>query len=82
MPMGLPGSVLEKKMGKGEDKLRELCSVDWRAQLEYAEKLGLGERKYATEGQVGRPRPGRDPSYQTSSRQTRVYITTSNHPSR
>jgi uncharacterized Fe-S center protein len=44
--IGLPGSVLKKKMGEGEDKLRELYSVDWKTQLDYAERLGLGERKY------------------------------------
>ncbi len=44
--IGLPGSVLKKRMGSGEDKLSELYSVDWKPQLEYAESLGLGEQKY------------------------------------
>jgi uncharacterized Fe-S center protein len=40
------GSVIEN-MGAGEDKFKGVHPrVDWRFQLDHAEKLGLGSRKY------------------------------------
>jgi len=44
---GLPGSRLETHMDPGEDKFSGLYpQVDWSHQLDYAEKLGIGTRKY------------------------------------
>jgi uncharacterized protein len=44
---GLEGSRLDSHKGAGEDKFRGLYPrVDWGVQLEHAEKLGLGSRKY------------------------------------
>lgn len=43
----LPGSCLENKAKAGSDKFRTIYpEVDWEHQLEYAEKIGLGSRKY------------------------------------
>ena len=43
----LPGSVLTCNLNPGEDKFKGLYpSVDWEHQLDYAEKIGLGTRKY------------------------------------
>lgn len=43
----LPGSRLRRKLPSGEDKWRALYpEVDWRIQLEYAERLGMGTRTY------------------------------------
>jgi hypothetical protein len=43
----LPGSCLDVNLEKGEDKFRGVYpNVDWRIQLDYAEKLGLGNRSY------------------------------------
>lgn len=43
----LPGTVLSTNLKPGEDKFKGLYpSVDWEHQLEYAEKLKLGTRKY------------------------------------
>ena len=44
---GLPGSVLTDSMGTGEDKFKALYpEIDWAFQLDYAEGLGLGTRRY------------------------------------
>jgi len=44
---GLENSCLESGHAKGEDKLRAVYpKVAWEVQLEYAEKIGLGERSY------------------------------------
>lgn len=46
---GLKSSNFGKEMAaipSGEDKFRCIHGVDWNHQLEYAEKLGLGSRKY------------------------------------
>ncbi|MBU1343177.1 MAG: DUF362 domain-containing protein [Proteobacteria bacterium] len=43
----LPGTVLTTNLNPGEDKFKGLYpSVDWEHQLEYAQELGLGTRKY------------------------------------
>lgn len=43
----LAGSALSTNMQPGEDKFRGLYpKVDWQIQLDYAETLGLGTRKY------------------------------------
>ena len=43
----LPGTVIKHSLKKGQDKFRAVYpSVDWNVQLDHAEKLGLGERKY------------------------------------
>jgi uncharacterized Fe-S center protein len=45
--VGLESSCLSSHKRKGEDKFRGLYpKVDWTIQLRYAEKLGLGKRKY------------------------------------
>jgi uncharacterized Fe-S center protein len=44
---GLPGSSLTCNLNPGEDKFKGLYpEVDWEHQLDYAEKIGLGTRKY------------------------------------
>ena len=44
---GLEGSCLSKHTEPGKDKFRGLYpKVDWTIQLEYAEKIGLGQRRY------------------------------------
>ncbi len=44
---GLPNSKLTDAMSPGDDKFRDLYpKVDWQRQLEYAEELGLGTRRY------------------------------------
>ena len=44
---GCEGSCLESAQAKGDDKFRALYpKVDWEVQLDYAAKLGLGERRY------------------------------------
>ncbi|MCP3875309.1 MAG: DUF362 domain-containing protein [Desulfobacteraceae bacterium] len=44
---GLPGTVLETNLNPGEDKFKGLYPyVDWEYQLDYAQSLGLGIRKY------------------------------------
>jgi uncharacterized protein len=46
----LPGSCLKENRGAGEDKFKGLYPyVDWTIQLDYAEQLGLGNRKYNLE---------------------------------
>jgi len=46
----LPGTCLETHLKPGEDKFRGIYpNVDWSIQLEYAENLGLGTRKYRIE---------------------------------
>ncbi len=43
----LPGTAIKHRSQRGEDKFRAVYpSVDWNIQLDHAEKLGLGERKY------------------------------------
>jgi uncharacterized protein len=43
----LPGSALTTNTAPGEDKFRGLYpGVDWTIQLDYAERIGLGGRKY------------------------------------
>jgi uncharacterized protein len=43
----MPGSAIKEPLGKGEDKFRAVFPrIDWATQLEYAEKLGMGERTY------------------------------------
>lgn len=45
--VGLEGSSLSSHKGADEDKFKGLYpKVDWTIQLSYAEKLGLGNRKY------------------------------------
>ncbi len=40
-------SRLETHLGPGEDKFRAIYpDIDWEIQLEYAEEIGLGSRKY------------------------------------
>ena len=43
----LPGTVIKQTLKRGQDKFRGVYpSVDWNVQLDHAERLGLGERKY------------------------------------
>lgn len=43
----IPNSAVKKPLGKGADKWRALYpSIDWNIQLDHAEKIGLGKRKY------------------------------------
>lgn len=45
--IGIKGSLLDKNFNKGEDKFKGVWEeVDGKNQLEYAEKLGIGIRKY------------------------------------
>lgn len=45
--VGIKGSLLDKNFNKGEDKFKGVWEgVDGTKQLEYAEKLGMGTRKY------------------------------------
>lgn len=44
---GLQGSVLKTSMGAGMDKFKAMYpEIDWALQLDYAESLGLGTRRY------------------------------------
>lgn len=44
---GCQGTVLTTNLAPGEDKFKGLYpNVDWEQQLEYAEQLGIGSRKY------------------------------------
>ncbi len=44
---GLRGTALESSFGTGEDKFKDLYpNVDVRVQINYAEELGLGSKKY------------------------------------
>jgi uncharacterized Fe-S center protein len=44
---GLPGSALKKALAPGTDKIDDVYpGLDYNAQLEHAEKLGLGRRKH------------------------------------
>lgn len=44
---GYKGSRLKSGFAPGEDKFRGVYpSIDWTAQLDYAEKIGMGSRKY------------------------------------
>jgi len=46
----LAGSRLEKNRGPGEDKIKGLYPyIDWEIQLNYAQQIGLGSRKYQLE---------------------------------
>ncbi len=43
----MPDTKIKHHLGKGEDKWHALYpAIDWNIQLDHAEKLGLGERKY------------------------------------
>ena len=43
----LPGTVIKKGAGPGEDKFGLVYpSIDWNIQLDHAERMGMGERKY------------------------------------
>jgi hypothetical protein len=43
----LPHTCLHDNTGAGEDKFKGIYpNVDWRLQLDYAEKIGLGSKKY------------------------------------
>lgn len=43
----LPGSCLKTNTGPGDDKFKGVYpDIEWRTQLEYAEKIGLGTREY------------------------------------
>ncbi|MHB8110321.1 MAG: DUF362 domain-containing protein [Syntrophorhabdaceae bacterium] len=45
--VSLPSTAIKHTSMKGEDKWRALFpEIDWNIQLDHAEKLGLGERKY------------------------------------
>ena len=47
---GISGSCLKKGIGPGQDKFKGLYpKIDWGFQLDYAESLGLGTRKYNLE---------------------------------
>ncbi len=44
---GIQGSVLKTAMAEGEDKFKAMYpEIDWAFQLDYAESLGLGTRRY------------------------------------
>jgi len=46
----IPGTSLKKNTLPGEDKFKGLYpDVNWQLQLEYAEKIGIGSRKYDLE---------------------------------
>jgi len=43
----IPNTAIKKTLKKGEDKWRAIYpAIDWNIQLDHAEKIGLGERKY------------------------------------
>jgi uncharacterized Fe-S center protein len=43
----MPGTAIKHKLKAGDDKFRALYpSIDWNVQLDHAEKLKMGERKY------------------------------------
>ncbi len=43
----IPNTAIKKLLKKGDDKWRALYpSIDWNVQLEHAQMLGLGEKKY------------------------------------
>ena len=45
--VALEGSCLENNKGEGDDKFRGIYpKIDWSIQLDYAEKIGLGNRDY------------------------------------
>lgn len=45
--VSLPGTVIREALGKGEDKWRAIYpGIDWNIQLDHAERLGMGTRKY------------------------------------
>jgi len=44
---GLPNTALKSALKPGSDKFRDIWpKIDWRIQLDYAEKIGLGTQKY------------------------------------
>jgi uncharacterized Fe-S center protein len=48
--IGLEGSKLKSAFGKGDDKWKDLYpEVDWEYGLNYAEEIGIGERRYELE---------------------------------
>ena len=44
--VGNRNSRLKAAFKKGEDKFKDINEMDWSPQLKYAEKIGLGSRKY------------------------------------
>jgi len=45
--VSLPNTAIKRILGKGEDKWKAIYpTIDWNVQLNHAEKLGLGTRKY------------------------------------
>jgi uncharacterized Fe-S center protein len=43
----IPNTAIKKMLKQGEDKWRALYpTIDWNFQLNHAEKMGLGSRKY------------------------------------
>ena len=45
--VSLPCTAIKRTLTKGEDKWRALYpDIDWNIQLDHAEKMGLGTRKY------------------------------------
>ena len=43
----MPGSAIKEALGKGEDKFRAVFPrIDWKVQLDHAQRLGMGERAY------------------------------------
>ncbi len=44
--VGNINSRLKSGFNKGEDKFKAINEIDWSLQLKYAEKIGLGSRKY------------------------------------
>lgn len=44
---GIPSSALQGNLAPGEDKFRGVApDIDWSVQLDYAERIGLGQRSY------------------------------------
>jgi uncharacterized Fe-S center protein len=43
----MPGTAIKRKLEAGDDKFRAMYpAIDWNVQLDHAEKLKMGERKY------------------------------------
>jgi uncharacterized Fe-S center protein len=43
----IPGTAIKRPLKKGQDKFRAVYpSIDWNIQLNHAQRLGMGERKY------------------------------------
>ncbi len=44
---GMPGTALHSALSPGSDKFRDIWpKIDWKIQLDYAEKIGLGTQNY------------------------------------